>query len=287
MSCARSSPRSASSSIVTSAPATSRSTIVSQSRKRTSSSTAVPELQDVLDGDRLAGRRGELVERRDRVAVRAAGAARDEGERRVGRVDPFPVADRAQGLDELAHAGALEDERLTTRADGRDHLREVRRAEHEDEVGRRLLDELQERVPGLIRELVRLVDDVDLVLALGRAEHRSLADLAHLVDPALRCRVHLDHVERRPVGDRTSDARARIEVRRRPAFGIQRLRENPGHRGLARPARTGEEVRLPYLVVLERVPERPYDCLLADDLREVERPVFAVQRRHEAILADR
>ena len=137
------------------------------------------------------------------------------------------------------------------------------------------------------RQLVRLVDDVDLVLALGRVEHRALADLAHLVDPALRCRVHLDHVERRPVRDRPSDPRARVEVRRRPALGIERLREDARHRGLARPARPGEEVRLPYLVALDRVPERPDDGFLADDLREVERPVRAVERRHDAIVADR
>ena len=46
-----------------------------------------PELEHVLHGDLLARRRGELVERRDRVAERPAGATRDERERGVGRVD--------------------------------------------------------------------------------------------------------------------------------------------------------------------------------------------------------
>ena len=49
---------------------------------------------------------------------------------------------------------------------------EVGRAEDEDEVGRRLLDQLQQRVEGRVRELVRLVEDVDLVAALRPAGGR-------------------------------------------------------------------------------------------------------------------
>ena len=43
---------------------------------------------------------------------------------------------------------------------------------------------------------MRLVEDVDLVAALDRLQDDALADLADVVDPALRGRVHLDHVER-------------------------------------------------------------------------------------------
>jgi len=66
----------------------------------------------------------------------------------------------------------------------------------------RLLDQLQQRVPGGIRELVRLVEDVDLVAALDRLQHDALADLADVVDAALRGGVHLDHVERGSARDR-------------------------------------------------------------------------------------
>ena len=79
-----------------------------------------------------------------------------------------------------------------------EHLRHVGRAEDEDEVGRRLLDQLQERVEGGIRQLVRLVEDVDLVAPLDRLEHNTLADLADVVDPTLRSCIHLDHVQRGP-----------------------------------------------------------------------------------------
>ena len=79
---------------------------------------------------------------------------------------------------------------------------EIRRAEDEEQVGWRLLDQLQQRVPGLRGQLVRLVDDVDLVAALDGLEHDALADLADVVDSALRRGVHLDHVERGAVRDR-------------------------------------------------------------------------------------
>ena len=176
---------------------------------------------------------------------------------------PSPSQIVAKDGDDLLEPRSLEGERLAAGADGRDHLRLLGRAEDEDEVGRRLLDQLQERVPGRRRQLMRLVDDVDLVAALRRLEHRALADLADLVDPALRGGVHLHDVERGAVGDRAGDARRRVEVGAGAALGVQRLREDARHRRLARPARPGEEVRLPHLVGLDRVPQRADDSLLA------------------------
>ncbi len=49
------------------------------------------QLQHVLHRDRAAGRRGELVERRDGVAERPARRARDERERRVRHVHALAV----------------------------------------------------------------------------------------------------------------------------------------------------------------------------------------------------
>ena len=46
------------------------------------------------------------------------------------------------------------------------------------------------------------------------------------------------------------------------------------------PRGPGEEIRLAHLVALDRVPERPDDRFLADDLVEVLRPVLAVQGGH-------
>ena len=143
----------------------------------------------------LSGRRRELVESRLGVPVGAAGRAGDERERGVRDLDLLPVGKSSELAHELGQPGPREREGLASRADGREHLRQVGRAEDEDEVRRRLLDQLQQRVPGGVGELVRLVEDVDLVAALDRLQDDALADLADVVDPALRRRVHLDHVE--------------------------------------------------------------------------------------------
>ena len=70
------------------------------------------ELEHRLDRDLLVRRRGELVERRDGVAERAARAACDQGEGGVGRVDLLALAHAPQQRDELGQAGPLERERL-------------------------------------------------------------------------------------------------------------------------------------------------------------------------------
>jgi hypothetical protein len=243
------------------------------------------QLENRLDVDRVPGRGGELVERRDRVSERAACPARDQRQRGVGHLDLLGVGDPAQHPDELRQPRPGEDEGLAARADRGQHLCEIGRAEDEDEVRRRLLDQLQERVPGRIGELVRLVEDVDLVAPLRRLQDHALADLADVVDPALRGGVHLDDVEGGAVRDRDARVADLVRGRRRPCGAVERLREDPRHRRLAGPARPGEEVRLPQLVQLDRVPQRPDDRFLADDVVEVQRPVLAVERGHSSDLS--
>ena len=242
------------------------------------------QLQHRLHRDLVLRRGSELVQRRDRVAVGAAGRARDQRQRSVGRLDPLAVCDASQNLHELRQPRPREDERLAARADGREHLPEVGRAEDEDEVWRRLLDQLQQRVEGGVRELVRLVEDVDLVAALDRLQHDALADLADVVDPALRGRVHLDHVERGAVGDRAACVAGLVRRRCRPVLAVQRLGEDARQRGLAGSARAREEVGLADLLVRDRVLQRPGDRFLADDLVEVLRAVLAVQGGHATTL---
>ena len=241
------------------------------------------KLEHGLDVDRVPGRGGELVECGDGIAERAARTTRDQCQRCVGRLDLLGIGDPPQHADELRQSRTGEDERLAARPDGLKDLGEVGRAEDEDEVGRRFLDQLQERVPGGVRELVRLIEDVDLVTALGRLEDDPVADLADVVDPALRGGIHLDDVQRRAGGNRDTRVADLVRRRRRSRLAVERLGEDPRHRGLARAARAGEEVGLPELAKLDRVPQRPDDRLLADDVVEVLRPVFAVERSHASI----
>ena len=63
-------------------------------------------------------------------------------------------------------------------------------------------------------------------------------------------------------------------------LAVQRLCQDARERRLAGAARPGEEIGLPDLIGLDRVPERADDRLLSDDLVEGLRPVFAVERGH-------
>lgn len=76
----------------------------------------------------------------------------------------------------------METHGLTARTDGREHV--FRRPGEQDEhhVGRRLLEGLEKRVGGGLREQVRAVEDVDLRRASDRRELRVAHDLADLVD---------------------------------------------------------------------------------------------------------
>src|SRR5438270_7145773 len=107
---------------------------------------------------------------------------------------------------------------------------------------RRLLDQLEQRVPGGVRELVRLVEDVDLVAALRRLEDDALANLADVVDPALRGRVHLDHVQRGAVRNRHARITGLVWRRRGALNAVEPLGEDAREGGLPGTPRPGEQV---------------------------------------------
>ncbi len=118
--------------------------------------------EHVVGGDLLAAVGDELVERAERVAEAAGRAAGDGRDGAVVRRDPLGVGNAPDHRGDLLEAGALEVEALTAVGDRGHDLVRLGRAEHEGRVRRRLLERLQERVPGLAREHVRLVEDVDL-----------------------------------------------------------------------------------------------------------------------------
>src|SRR5207244_12790425 len=119
----------------------------------------------------------------------------------------------------------------------------IRRREHEDDVRRRLLQSLQERIEGRLGQLVDLVDDVDLVAPARRRVLHVLAQRPDLFDASVRGAVDLDHVDERPgqaldaygalaagLGARTRRAEqgARQQARRRGLAAAARARESVG-----------------------------------------------------------
>ena len=111
-------------------------------------------------------------------------------------VDLLGVGDPAQLIGDRLDADRLQLEDLRARLDRRRDLLDLGRRHHEDDVRRRLFDRLQQRVEGLVREPVDLVDDEDLVAVADR-RHAEAGDddLADLVDLGVGRGVDLEDVD--------------------------------------------------------------------------------------------
>ena len=245
-----------------------RSASAAPSTARTSSSTICAPLYD-----------SSCSSVPERVAERARGRPGDQRDRLVGDLDRLAVGHAAQHRGDLRDRRAAEVEAVAAVHDRREDLVGLRGRQHEDRVRRRLLERLEERIPRLRREHVRLVEDVDLVAAADRRVRDALTQVADVVDGVVRGRVHLHDVER--LADRDRDARLALAARRhrRPAVGaVQRSRQDLRHGGLPGPPRADEQVRMVDAVLLDRVGERADDVLLPDHVCERAGAMTAVQR---------
>ena len=283
-------PDATSSCTPTSAPATS-SVAAASSRARRRSNGAPPKA-DCTCGcvEPAAADREGLVEQGEGVARRTGGAGGDELDRLGIGLDLLPTEDVGEVPDELFVREQVELEVLRARPQGGRHLLRIGGGEHEHHVLGRLLERLQQRVLGRRGQHVHLVDHVHLAAA-GRAEAEmdALDEVAHRLDAVVRRRVELDEVEEGPRRDRAAvlALAARLAVVAQ-VQAVERPRQDARGRGLARAARAGEEVGVADAVLPHRVAERDRDVVLADQLGEPLRAVFAVQavRRHGGHLTD-
>ena len=180
--------------------------------------------------DRVGG--GHLVEHGQRVAGRAPAAAHGQVQRLVGHIEMGVLAHLVEQLPERLGSEQAELEVLGPAADGGQHLLRVGGGQHEDDVGGRLLQGLQQGVRRRRREHVDLVDDVDLLAARG-PEGGPGHQVAHGLHPVVGGGVELVDVERGALGD--LDARgadpARLAVMQVGA--VEGLGQDPGGGGLA------------------------------------------------------
>ena len=222
-----------------------------------------------LVGDLAVDRAGhQLVEHRQSVTHRAAARAHDEGQNALAHSDVLLGAQARQiGAEDVRRHQA---ERIVvgTRTDRADDALGFRRREDELNVLGRLLDELEQRVEALVRDHVGLVDDEDLVAIAHRREGGALAQVAGVVDAAVRGRVDLDDVER--AGAAGGQLTARFAPAARGVRGalraVQAAREDARRGGLAASARPGEQVRVRHAIRAQRRLERLRHVFLADHL---------------------
>ena len=162
------------------------------------------EIADVGLVDPLRCSRQQLIEHGLRVAHAARSQPGDEAHGSGLRNPAIGGEDAVQLALDLGDRQAPDVEALEARQDRRRELRRLSGSEHEDDEVGWLLERLEEGIPGVLRDLVRLIEDVDLPSELPRRVGQALAQASDLVDAAVAGCVDLDHVERRALPDRNA-----------------------------------------------------------------------------------
>ena len=156
----------------------------------------------------------------------------------------------------------------------RDLLR-IRRRKDEFKVFRRLLQRLQHRVEGGVREHVDFVDDIHLEASAGRGVLRRLEQLAHLVDLGIGRGIHLEEVHEPATVDFDAGTALSAGLRRDPGLAVQALSQDPGNCCLAHATGPGKQVGMVQSLLFQCVPQGLDHVLLADKRRKTPGSVLA------------
>ena len=238
---------------------------------------------------RTVAKDAQLLQRGQRVAHAALGMTRHDSQRLVVVIETLLLAHVCQAMLNILIADAMEIETLAAREDGLQNLLRVGGAQHKDHVCRRLLKRLEQRVERRRREHVDLVDDINLVLAAHRGKVDGVDDLlAHVVHAGTACGIELVDIRVVALGDELAllastvghAAACTLGARRLGIAAQQRLGQNARHGGLARAARSAEQVGVGQAPLGDGVLERRDDMLLAHHGVEGERAILSVQRFH-------
>ena len=216
----------------------------------------------------LAAAGDRLIQRGERIANAALAGGGQDGERLGVRLDPLLLANPRHARDQILEIHAAKTEVLAARRDGRRYFVALGGAEHEDRPGRRLFDGLQQRVEGLVGDLVGFVDDEDLVAVARRLVANVLAQFAHLIDTAIAGRVDLDHVHGAARGDFLATGAFAARRGGRTLYAVQAARHDARDGRLTRPALPGEDVPVRHPVLGDGIFQGIFDVFLVDHVGE-------------------
>jgi hypothetical protein len=149
----------------------------------------VGHAQEVADGglrDGVAGHRQQLVE--DRFGVAHAAGCQPRDHRQCRRIDRTSVGleDLRQLALDLGHGQATDVIPLQARQDGGREPGRLGGREYEHHELGRLLDRLEERIPCVARDLMGLIEDVDLSSEVAGRVRQPITQVTDLVDAAVR-----------------------------------------------------------------------------------------------------
>ena len=188
--------------------------------------------------------------------------------------DALLAGDVLHAAHQLREFDRAEIELLAARSDGVGNLVRLGGAHHEDGPLGRFFQSLQQRIEALNRDLVSLIDDEDLVAIARRLVADVVAQLAHLIDAAIRGSVDFNHVDRIAGGDLEAAGADAARLDGGPLNAIQAARQNAGDGRLAGTALAGKDVAVGQPRAGDGVLKSGLDVFLTNQLAKRLRTIF-------------
>ena len=235
------------------------------------------QLPDDIGRQSSAATGDRLIHDRERVAHRSVSGFREKRERIVIGLDPFGLGNRFQLANNLFEPDRVKAEVLAARSDRLGDILRLGGRHHEDDVPGRLLQSLQQCIEGRIGDLVRFVENPDLVTIACRTIPRCIAQFANLINSSICGRIDLNDVDciaRPNLGTRLAHP-AGLGYRMILRTAVQRHRQNSGDRGFANAAVAAEDVPVGNPLLLNGIFQRASDVVLPNHIGELLWTVFS------------
>ena len=164
---------------------------------------------------------------------------------------------------------------LTPAQNRRQDLVRLGRRKDELHMRRRLLQRLQQRVEGIRRQHVHLVNVVDPELPTRRSIVHPLPQRPDVIHTVVRRPVNLRHIKAPSFRNLHTHILVRIKIHPRPTSAVQRLRKNPARARLPRPTRPDKQIRMRQSVLRDRISQRPNHMILPENVLKRLRSVLS------------
>ena len=133
-------------------------------------------------------------------------------------------------------------------------------------MGRWFFQGLEQRIEGMRRQHVHLIDEVDLVAAPGRRVLHVVEQLAGIFHLGTAGRIHFDQVHEAAFADFHTGGADPTGTGTDTLFAIQATGQDARDGGLAHPAGAGEQIGMVQAILIQRMHQGPGDVLLPHQL---------------------
>ena len=154
----------------------------------------------------------------------------------------------------------------------------LRRCQYKNQIRRRLLQRLQERIKCTRGKHMHFVDNIYFIPALGRRILNLFDHLADIIHFIIGCRIHLHHVHGIPRSDRLTHLTLATGSLFPGGFTVDCPGKYLCHRRLSGSTGSTEQIGMSNMVGSDLVLQSGYDMILSLYLLEIVRSEFAVQR---------